>query len=89
MAKSIEIDHTDFRPYRQLAQIRSRAPNYPTDNDVDTLMMALTYAPQVTGLRMQAIDALTRRGKLAEAAVLLGVLQSQPHAAPEEREAGT
>lgn len=83
LAKSIEIDPSDFRPYRQLAQIRSRAPNYPTDNDVDTLMMALTYAPQVTGLRMQAIDALTRRGMLAEAEVLLRVLQSQPHAVGE------
>jgi tetratricopeptide (TPR) repeat protein len=81
LARAIESDPTDFRPYRQIAMIRSRAPNYPTDNDIDTLITALTLSPQVTGLRMQAVDALNRKGMTNEAEVLMRVLQNQPHAA--------
>lgn len=83
LAKAIESDPTDFRPYRQIAMIRSRAPNYPTENDIDILLTALGYSPQVTGLRMQTIDALIRSGNSSAAEVMLRVLQNQPHAAGE------
>ena len=83
LAKAIERDPTDFRSYRQIALIRSRAANYPTDNDIDILITALSLSPQVTNLRMQTVDALNRKGMTDEAEVLLRVLQNQPHAAGE------
>ena len=42
LSRALEGDPTDFRIYRLLAMIRQRAPNYPTQNDLDTLVMALT-----------------------------------------------
>lgn len=80
LAKAIEIDPTDFRNYRLLAHIRSHSDTYPNDNDLDTLLTALDYAPQVSELRVQTANALLRAGKRGEATALMRVLRSQAHA---------
>ncbi|WP_297801598.1 hypothetical protein [uncultured Brevundimonas sp.] len=84
LVKAMDVDPTDFRIYRQLAIIRSFAADYPAAGDVDTLVVALSYAPQVSGLRVRTAQAMRRLGMNDEAEVVMGVLRNHPHGdAPE------
>lgn len=58
---------------------RSGAANYPTDNDLRVLRDALSLAPQVQSLRINAASALIARDKREEAAVVLRPLLNDPH----------
>lgn len=82
LAKALAQDETDFRIYAHLATIRSGAEDYPNDNDLDTLAIAMALAPQVTSVRLQTVHALRLRGLNAQANDLMRVLRSQPHASP-------
>lgn len=78
LRRALEVDPTDYRIYSTLALLRSGSPSYPTDNDIATLAMALSYAPQAYPVRAQLADALTRANRLEEAARILAV-EPTPH----------
>ncbi len=79
LRRALDADQTDYRIYMTLARLRSGSPSYPTDNDIATLAMALTYAPQAVPVRMQLADALRRAGRADEAEQIISVVQSVPH----------
>lgn len=66
---------------------RRGEPNYPNDNTVNVLLRAQQLAPQVTAFRVAAADALMRRDRFDEAAVLLEPVFNDPHAGPEATQA--
>lgn len=73
LRRALEADPTDYRIYVTLADLRRSSPSYPTDNDIDTLAMALTYAPQAYPVRVQLADALRRANRQEEAEAILAV----------------
>lgn len=79
LAEAMRNDATDYRTYVALARARSLASDYPNENDVATLLLALAYAPQVMGLRMQTADALRRAGRPDEAAALMAAVANYAH----------
>ena len=79
LRRALEADPTDYRIYMTLARLRSGSPSYPTENDIATLTMALTYAPQVTPVRVQLANALRAAGRQEEAERILSVANASPH----------
>jgi tetratricopeptide (TPR) repeat protein len=80
LAKAYQIAPDDYRTLMLLAETRQVAPNYPTDNDVETLLAGLELAPQVATLRVMAAQARARREEYDEAIDLLQPLAASPHA---------
>jgi len=60
---------------------------YPSDNVVNVLLRAQQLAPQVGAFRTAAADALMRRDRFEEAAVILEPVFNNPHAGPEAQAA--
>lgn len=79
LTEAMRSDPTDYRIYTALARARSAARDYPNANDVDTLLLALAYAPQVGGLRLQTADALRRAGRGDEAEAILAAAANYAH----------
>ena len=52
---------------------------YPTDNDIERLLIAHDLAPQVSSIRFAAAQAHVMRGEYAEAIRLLEPLAGDPH----------
>lgn len=80
LAKAYQIAPDDYRTLMLLAETRQIAPNYPTDNDMETLLAGLDLAPQVATIRVMASQAHARRDEYVEAIDLLQPLASSPHA---------
>jgi len=80
LAKAYQIAPDDYRTLMLLAETRQVAPNYPTDNDMETLLAGLDLAPQVATIRIMAAQAHARRDEYVEAIDLLQPLASSPHA---------
>ena len=79
MARAHQADPTDYRVLGTLARIRMSSPDYPTENDLETLRTAVFHAPQVTYLRGRAADAMIAAGHDAEAIHYLLPLANNPH----------
>ena len=82
LARALQADPTDYRIYLTLARIRRIAASYPSDNDLQTWRLAVSYAPQVMSARAQAADALLKVGQREEAAVMLAPVANNPHGGP-------
>lgn len=80
LAKAYQIEPNDYRTLMLLAATRQVAPNYPTDNDMETLLAGMDLAPQVAPLRIMAAQARARRDEYREAIDLLQPLAASPHA---------
>lgn len=79
MARAYQADPTDYRVLGTLSRIRLGAPDYPTENDLETLRTAIFHAPQVSYLRGRAADAMIAAGHDAEAVHYLLPLANNPH----------
>lgn len=79
LGRAYQADPTDYRVLAELAMLRQSAPDYPTENDLQTWRLAVRHAPQVLGLRAQAATALLRAGLTDEAALHLTPLADDPH----------
>lgn len=66
---------------------RRGEPGYPSDNVVNVLLRAQQLAPQVSAFRLAAADALMRRDRFEEAAVMLEPVFNNPHGGPERAQA--
>lgn len=79
MGRAHQADPTDYRVLGTLARIRRASPDYPTENDLETLRTAIFHAPQVTYLRNAAADAMVAAGHDAEAIHYLLPIANSPH----------
>lgn len=79
LVRAIRVNPTDFRFYMSLADNRQVSPGYPTDQDLEILLAAATYAPQVTTTRYRAAYALVDQGIYLQAIELLAPIANNPH----------
>lgn len=79
LARAYQLRPNDYRTLTLLAETRQGAPNFPTDNDMETLLAALELAPQATGVRIFAAQVHARRKEYAQAIDLLQPLAASPH----------
>lgn len=79
LTRAVQADPTDYRVYLALADNRQTAPGYPTDNDLNILLAAADYAPQVTTTRFRAARALINEGIYQQAIDLLAPIANNPH----------
>ncbi|CAN5239547.1 DUF1570 domain-containing protein [soil metagenome] len=79
LARAVQADPTDYRIYLGLNEARSIAPGYPTDNDLNVLLAAEEYAPQVDQVRFLAARALINNGIYQQAVEILAPVASNPH----------
>jgi tetratricopeptide (TPR) repeat protein len=79
LARAVQVDPTDYRLYLGLNEARRIAPDYPTDNDLNVLLAAEEYAPQVDAVRFLAAQALVNAGVYRQAVEILAPVASNPH----------
>lgn len=79
LRRAYAADGEQYYTLYLLAQVRERAPNYPTENDLVTWQMALDRAPQLPGIRLGYASAMMRAGEFEEAIPLLRPLANAPH----------
>ena len=79
LAKAYQADASDYRIYLALSRNRADAPDFPTDNDLDTLRLGSQLAPQVQGLALRTARALMAREHYAEAVRYLAPVANNPH----------
>lgn len=79
LARAVQAAPTDYRIYLALARTRRGANGYPNDNDLHTWRLAVAYAPQVMGIRLEAAEALKAGGREDEASALLQAFANNPH----------
>lgn len=79
LARAVQANATDYRLYLGLDETRRGAPGYPTDNDLNVLLAAEEYAPQVDQVRFLAAQALVNKGIYQQAVEILAPVASNPH----------
>lgn len=79
LAQAYRLNPDDYRVLLLLAQTRQGSPDFPTDNDVETLLAALDLAPQVAGIRLFTAQVRAHRGEYRQAIALLQPLAASPH----------
>ncbi len=73
------VDPGDYRTLMLSAQTGQFSPDYPTQKDLDTWILAYRAAPQLDEIRVQAAQALMHRGRNREAIFLLEPVAGDPH----------
>lgn len=79
LARAVQANETDYRLYLGLDETRRGAPGYPTDNDLNVLLAAEEYAPQVDQVRFLTAQALVNKGIYQQAVEILAPVASNPH----------
>jgi hypothetical protein len=79
LATAFKLDPARYQTLFDFAQSRSGEANYPSDNTLTALLMALKLAPQVGEIRMQAAQGLIKRNRTKEATAVLVPLANSPH----------
>ena len=79
LAAAYAQDPTDYRIYMAMARNRRSAPGYPTENDLQVLLLGSALAPQVRELRVDAARALMARDMATEAVAFLTPIANDPH----------
>lgn len=79
LARALDADPLDFRIYRALNESRAGERGYPSDNDISTLEVGTTLAPQSFDMRMRLGRAYMARGLYAEAIGIVQPVANSPH----------
>ncbi len=79
LTRALDADPLDFRIYRALNESRNGERGYPSDNDISTLEVGVTLAPQSFDMRMRLGQAYMVRGLHAEAAAMVQPVANNPH----------
>lgn len=79
LARSMDADPLDFRTYIGLNETRRGHATYPNDNDISTLEVAVTLAPQSFDARLRLGEAYMARDLNAAAVVVLLPVSNSPH----------
>jgi hypothetical protein len=82
LAQSLDLDPLDFQTYLALDRLRRGQAGYPTDNDISTLQVAMTLAPQSFDTRIRLAQALLAREDTASAMNVLYPVANSPHGGP-------
>jgi tetratricopeptide (TPR) repeat protein len=79
LGRALDADPLDFRIYRALNESRAGERGYPSDNDLKTLEVGSTLAPQSFDMRMRLAQAYMARGLHAEAMAIVLPVANNPH----------
>ena len=79
LARALDADPLDYRVYRALNESRKDERGYPSDNDISTLEVGATLAPQSFDMRMRLGRAYMARGLYAEAMEIVQPVAKNPH----------
>ena len=79
LANAYRIEEGDWRIYLALARNREGMAGYPTDNDVETLRIAASLAPQLPSVRIRTAAALIHHDRFVEAILQLEPIYGDPH----------
>lgn len=79
LAQAYAVDDANFSTMLLLSRLRTRAPDWPNENDVHTLEITFTLAPQLAEARFNLAEARIRTDRKDEAIALLAPLASNPH----------
>lgn len=79
LARAYALDDTDFRTLSMLSTTRNGAPGFPNDNDMETLLAAVEFAPQIPSIRLSTAQAHAARGEYDRAIAMLEPMASNPH----------
>ena len=79
LARALDADPLDFRIYRALNESRVVEHGYPSDNDISTLEVGATLAPQSFDMRMRLGRAYMARGMYGEAMRIVLPVANNPH----------
>lgn len=82
LARAYAAGQNDYRTLMLLSELRRTQPDYPTDNDLLTLGLALDRAPQLPAVRFPYADALLKTGDKAAAIAVLRPMANNPHGGP-------
>lgn len=89
LVRAYEADPERYQTLQALDDVRRMSSTYPTDNDMERLLIAYDLAPQVSSIRFAAAQAHVMRAEYAEAIRLLEPLAGDPHSAPTAEAART
>ncbi|KAK0341520.1 hypothetical protein LTR94_026025, partial [Friedmanniomyces endolithicus] len=79
LARAYAAGDNDYQTLMLLTQWRQGQENYPNENDMLTLGLALDRAPQLASIRFNYATALARRDDYDEAIAILRPLTNNPH----------
>ena len=79
LTRALDADPLDFRIYLALNESRRGEATYPTDNDISTLEIGSTLAPQSFDMRMRLARAYMARGLYGEAIMTVQPVANSPH----------
>lgn len=79
LVRALDAAPLDFRIYRALNESRTGEASYPSDNDISTLEVGVTLAPQSFDMRMRLGHAYMARGLYAEAMAMVRPVANNPH----------
>ena len=79
LARALDADPLDFRIYRALNESRVGEAGYPSDNDISTLEVGRTLAPQSFDMRMRLAHAYMARGLYEAAVITVQPVANNPH----------
>jgi tetratricopeptide (TPR) repeat protein len=79
LAQAYRLNPDDYRVLTLLAETRQGSPDFPSDNDVETLLAAIELAPQVASLRVFTAQVRAHREEYPQAIALLQPLAASPH----------
>jgi tetratricopeptide (TPR) repeat protein len=85
--QAAQIDQDNYQTLMHYAESRSTEPNYPTEALVDVWVKAVSLAPQLTSLRIEAAQAAMHRDHLDLARSLLTPVIGNPHASEDAKTA--
>ena len=79
LARANAVDGTNYATVALLARSRVGATGYPSQNDLNTWIVAVQLAPQLSEVRIGAAQALMAVGRQPEAVILLRPVAASPH----------
>ena len=79
LSRALDAAPLDFRIYRALNESRVGESGYPSDNDISTLEIGVTLAPQSFDMRMRLARAYMARSLHAEAVAMVQPVANNPH----------
>jgi len=79
LATAYRLEEGDWRVYLALARNRESMAGYPTENDVETLRIAASLAPQLPSVRIRTATALIHHNRFVEAILQLEPIYGDPH----------
>lgn len=79
IAKAFKADPNHYQTLYAYARSRSTDPDYPSENTLNTLLLANELAPQVDSIAFETASGLARRGRTDEAIAMFERLANAPH----------